>query len=101
MNALIEKLTGLDKMSDQVIATDFLVAAKSGVQNYAVAITETTSPQLRATLINHLNDMITTHETISDYMMSKGYYHAYNMEDQYHVDKKVTDAALKLTEFIR
>ncbi|MDF2943371.1 MAG: yraD [Herbinix sp.] len=100
MNALIEKLTGMDKMSDQVIATDFLVSAKSGVQNYAVAITETTSPQLRATLINQLNDMITTHEAISDYMMSKGYYHAYNLQDQYQVDMKVTDTALKLSEAI-
>jgi similar to spore coat protein len=100
MNALIEKLTGMNKMSDQVIATDFLVSAKSGVQNYAVAITETTSPQLRATLINQLNDMITTHEAIADYMMSKGYYHAYNLQDQYQVDMKVTDTALKLSEAI-
>lgn len=43
MNGLIETLTGMDKMTDQVIATDFLISAKSGVQNYAVAITETTS----------------------------------------------------------
>lgn len=42
MNALIESLTGMNKMSDQVIATDFLIAAKSGVRNYAIALTETT-----------------------------------------------------------
>ncbi len=100
MNSIIEKLTGTDKLSDQVIATDFLVSSKSGIQEYAVAITETTSPQLRATLINQLNDMINTHEVISDYMMSKGYYHAYNLEEQYKVDMKVTDTALNLKEFM-
>jgi similar to spore coat protein len=100
MNSIIEKLTGTDKLSDQVIATDFLLSSKSGIQEYAVAITETTSPQLRATLINQLNAMITTHEVISDYMMSKGYYHAYNLEEQYKVDMKVTDTALNLKEFM-
>lgn len=99
MNALVEKLTGMDKMTDQVIATDFLVALKSGIKDYAVAITETTSPQLRTTFISQLNDMITTHEAISDYMMNKGFYHAYHMQEQYQEDLKVTDTALGLKEF--
>lgn len=101
MNALIEKLTGLDKMSDQVIATDFLVSAKSGLQNYAVAITETTTPQLRAILINQLNDIINTHEAISNYMMNKGYYNAFDLEEQCRVDMTVTDTALKLAQSMK
>lgn len=100
MISIIEKLTGADKLSDQVIATDFLLSSKSGIQEYAVAITETTSPELRVTLINQLNDMINTHEVISDYMMSMGYYNAYNMEEQYKEDMKVTDTALNLKEFM-
>lgn len=98
MNAVIEKIIGMDKMTDQVIATDFLVASKSGIQNYAVAITETTSPQLRAVLISQMNDMITAHEQISDFMMKKGFYHAYNLKEQYQVDMKVTDTALDLAK---
>ena len=97
MNGLIEMLTGMDKLSDQVIATDFLIAAKSGVQNYSIALTETTSPELRTALKKQLNDAINTHETISDYMMKKGYYHAYNLQEQYKVDMKMADTALKLT----
>ncbi|WMJ89073.1 spore coat protein [Anaerocolumna sp. MB42-C2] len=100
MNALIEKLTGMDKMSDQVIATDFLVSTKSGVQNYAVAITETLSTQLRNTLISQLNDTITSHEAITDYMMKKGYYNAYDLQAQYKVDLKATDTALSLKAVI-
>ena len=97
MNGLIEMLTGMDKLSDQVIATDFLIAAKSGVQNYSIALTETTSPELRTALKKQLNDAINTHETISDYMMKKGYYHAYNLQEQYKVDMKMAETALGLT----
>lgn len=97
MNALIESLTGMNKMSDQVIATDFLISAKSGVRNYSIALTETTSPEVRATLRRQLNDAIVTHGTISNYMMKKGYYHAYDLQEQFKVDMKITDTALNLT----
>ena len=97
MNGLVEMLTGMDKLSDQVIATDFLIAAKSGVQNYSIALTEVTSPEIRSTLKKQLNDAINTHETISNYMMKKGYYHAYDLKEQYKVDMKMADTALTLT----
>lgn len=100
MNVLIEKLTGMDKMTDQVIATDFFVSAKSSVQNYAVAITETMSPLLRTVLLNQLNDAIASHEAISDYMIKKGYYNAYDLQEQYKVDMKTTETALGLKEFM-
>ncbi|MCT8975044.1 spore coat protein [Clostridium sp. CX1] len=96
MNALIETLTGMDKLSDQVIATDFLVSAKSAVRNYSIALTETTSPEIRSTLRRQLNDAITTHEVISSYMMRKGYYHAYNLQEQFKVDMQTTETALNL-----
>ena len=96
MNALVESLTGMDKLSDQVIATDFLVSAKSAVRNYSIALTETTSPEVRTTLRKHLNDAITTHETILNFMMIKGYYHAYDLKEQFKVDMKTTDTALNL-----
>lgn len=98
MNGLMESLTGMNKMTDQVIATDFLISAKSGVQNYAVAITETTSPEVRVILKKQLQDAIVTHEKISRYMEKKGYYNPYDMNEQYKVDMKTTDTALNLTE---
>lgn len=97
MNALIESLTGMNKMTDQVIATDFLISAKSGVQNYAIAITETTSPEIRAALKKQLKDAIITHEKISNYMMKNGYYHAYDLQEQFKLDMETTDTALNLT----
>lgn len=96
MNAIIESLTGMNKMSDQVIATDFLISAKSGVRNYSIALTEITSPEVRAILRKQLNDAIYTHETITNYMMKKGYYHAYDLQEQLRVDMKTTETALNL-----
>lgn len=100
MNGLVESVIGMGKMTNQVIATDFLISAKSGVQNYAVAITEATSPEVRLALKRQLKDAIATHEKISNYMMKNGYYNAYDMEEQYEVDMKTTDTTLSLTKNI-
>jgi similar to spore coat protein len=97
MNSIIETLTGMDKMTDQVIATDLLIAAKSAVRNYSIALTETTSQEVRTILRKQLNDAITSHETISNYMIKKGYYNAYNLQEQYKVDMQTTETALSLT----
>lgn len=97
MNSIIEGLTGMNKMSDQVIATDFLIAAKSAVRNYSIALTETTSQEVRTVLRKQLGDAIATHELISNYMMKNGYYYAYNLDEQYRVDMKTTQTALNLT----
>jgi similar to spore coat protein len=98
MNALIESITGMNKMSDQVIATDFLIAAKSGVRNYAIALTETTNSEVRIILRKHLKDAINTHEKIFNYMVDRGYYSPYNMEKQLEIDTTTADTALNLTE---
>lgn len=98
MNAIIESLTGMNKMSDQVIATDFLISAKNGIINYAAAITETKSPELKAALRKQLDAAILTHEIITEYMMKKGYYHPYDLQEQSKVDLKTTDTALSLTK---
>jgi similar to spore coat protein len=96
MNALIEKFTGMDKISDQVIATDFLIAAKNGVINYSMALTETTSPEVRTVLRKQLGDAIATHEKIMAYMMKNEYYLPYDLKEQFEVDMYTTDTALKL-----
>lgn len=98
MNAIIESITGMNKMSDQVIATDFLIAAKSGVRNYAIALTETTNSEVRNILRKQLKDAISTHRKIFNYMVDRGYYDPYSMEKQLEIDMTTTDTALNLTE---
>ncbi|MFL6562519.1 MAG: spore coat protein, partial [Bacillus sp. (in: firmicutes)] len=96
MNQLIQNMMGMGGMTDQVIATDFLISAKAGVRNYAVAITETATPQLKSALRAQLNDAITTHEKITSYMVAKGFYHPHDLSEQLQVDLTVSDTAINL-----
>ncbi|MDQ1001096.1 hypothetical protein QFZ28_001496 [Neobacillus niacini] len=98
MNQLIQNLMGMGGMTDQVIATDFLISAKAGVRNYTVAITETGTPELKAALREQLNTAIATHEKITNYMIAKGFYHPHNLSEQLQVDLNVSDTALKLAQ---
>lgn len=86
MNTMMENLTGMSAMTDQVIATDMLIAAKSGIKNYAVAISECATPEVRDVLRKQLDTAIQTHEQISNYMISRGMYHAYNVNEQIQMD---------------
>ncbi|OIJ15239.1 spore coat protein [Anaerobacillus arseniciselenatis] len=97
MNQIVQNLTGMGPLTDQVIATDLLIAAKSGIKNYSVAITEASTPEVRATLQQHLDDAINLHEQITNYMISKGYYHPNNVQEQISVDQLAAQTALNLS----
>jgi similar to spore coat protein len=94
MNTLLEHLTGLHTMTDQVIAMDFLIAAKSGVRNYAMAVTEAVTPEIKATLTKQLEEAIDMHERISMYMMENGWYHPWNVKEQFQFDLQNIQTAL-------
>ncbi|KKK38580.1 spore gernimation protein GerQ [Mesobacillus campisalis] len=98
MNQLIQNLIGMGGLTDQVIATDFLISAKSGVRNYAVAVTEAATPELRDELREQLRAAIATHEKITNYMVAKGFYHPHNLEEQLKVDLTATETVMNLTE---
>ncbi|MFB5191843.1 spore coat protein [Alicyclobacillus fastidiosus] len=96
MNPIIENITGTADMTDQVVATDLLITAKTGVWNYSVAITETASPEVRAVLRKQLEDAIETHELVSKYMLDQGWYHAYNPQEQIALDLQNAQTALNI-----
>lgn len=98
MNQLIQNLVGMGGLTDQVIATDFLISAKAAVRNYAVAITETATPELKTALRQQLNDAIATHENITNYMMAKGYYHPHDLSEQLQLDLTAADTAINLAQ---
>ena len=100
MNGILESITGMSNLSDQVIATDFLISVKSGIRNYGIAITETTSKEVRSILKKQLQEAITTHEIITNYMIKNGYYHAYNPSEQIRLDLQVADTALDIAKGI-
>jgi similar to spore coat protein len=96
MNTIMENVTGMNALTDQVIATDLLIAAKAGVKNLAIAITETTSPEVRATLTKQLNEAITFQAGVSGYMIKNGYYKPYHMGEQIKSDIQAAETALNL-----
>ncbi len=98
MNDLIQNMVGMGGLTDQVIATDFLISAKAGVRNYTVAITEAATPELRSVLREHLRSAIQTHENITNYMVSRGFYHPHNLSEQLTVDFTASDTALQLAQ---
>ncbi|MCT4477152.1 spore coat protein [Peribacillus frigoritolerans] len=98
MTNFLQNMAGMGGMTDQVIATDFLNSAKSGIRNTAFAITETASPELRAALREQLRSAVETHGLISDYMVSKGYYHPQDISEQSKVNLKAANTALNLSQ---
>lgn len=95
MNKILEYFTGMGALTDQVIATDLLISAKSGVRNYAMAVTEAGSPEIKAILTRQLEDAIDLHERISTYMTERGWYRPWNIKEQFQLDLQNADTALK------
>ncbi|OCA85146.1 spore coat protein [Pseudobacillus wudalianchiensis] len=98
MNSILKNLVGMGGMTDQVIATDFLISAKAGVRNLAVALTETATPELRSVLREQLRTAIETHKNISHYMIDKGYYHPGALNEQLQVDFEAAQTAINLAK---
>lgn len=96
MNPIIENLTGMNALSDQVVAMDLLIAAKSGVRNFAMAVTESGTPEIKEMLTRHLTEAIDMHEQVCLYMEEKGWYHAWDTNEQINLDLNNIDTALNL-----
>ncbi|MCR8848213.1 spore coat protein [Rossellomorea sp. SC111] len=96
MNFVVENLTGMKALTDQVVAMDLLIAAKSGVRNYAMAVTESGSPEVKEMLTKHLEEALDLHEQISSYMVERGWYHAFDTNKQLDLNLKNIDTALQL-----
>jgi similar to spore coat protein len=96
MNSIIESLMGMDTLTDEIIASDMLIAAKTGIKMYAFAITEAATPEVRDTMHRQLQDAIAIHGEITQYMVSKGLYHPYNAGEQIQLDMQVAGTAATL-----
>ncbi|WP_106767645.1 spore coat protein [Paenibacillus faecalis] len=77
----------MPEMADMTFAMDFLLRAKEGVRNLAIALTETASPDVRALLHNHLKQGITMHQEITELMIRKKWFHPYELNEQYQLDQ--------------
>jgi similar to spore coat protein len=79
---------------DQIIATELLMGAKSAVRNYAYALTETASSEVKNVLKKHLNSAIEFHDGVANYMMNKGYYVPHDVNQQIQMDIQNAQAVI-------
>lgn len=68
--------------------------AKTSVRNYAIAITETATPQLRETFQKQLNNAIVLHGKVFAFMYERGLYPSYQLEQLLATDVKNASKAL-------
>ncbi|WP_339159523.1 spore coat protein [Paenibacillus sp. FSL W8-0186] len=96
MHPILEYITGMNKLTDEVIAMDLLINAKSGVRNYAMAVTECITPEIKTVLAKQLEEAIDTHEMILTYMMERNLYHPYNVNEQIQLDLQNIQTAMNI-----
>lgn len=70
--------------------------AKTAVRSYAIAITETATPQLRETLQKQLNAAIQLHGKVFYFMLSCGLYPSYDLPKLLSNDVATANKALSL-----
>ncbi|WP_274364935.1 spore coat protein [Paenibacillus thermotolerans] len=91
---------GMRKSSDgdmtAFYAAHLLGFVKTAVRNYAIAITETATPQLRGTLQKQLNAAIALHGKAFQFMYDRGLYPAYDLERLLALDTKNAAKALEM-----
>ncbi|MBC2723608.1 MAG: spore coat protein [Desulfosporosinus sp.] len=92
----IENSDGMPGLVDSTIALNFLLTAKSGIRNCAVALTEIADPEARTEVRKMLNVAIDLHAEISNLMMKKGWFQPYQVSEQFKLDKMSAQAALQI-----
>jgi similar to spore coat protein len=92
----VENAEGMPNLSDSTVALDFLLTAKMGVLNLAMALTEVTSPEVRSTLQRQLQDGIALHGEIAELMMRKEWFHPHDLSHQAKIDVKSSNMALQI-----
>jgi spore coat protein F len=70
--------------------------AKTSVRNYALAITETATPQVRDVLQRHLLNAIHLHGKVFAFMNERGYYPAYDIHQLLDSDIQTARKALSM-----
>jgi similar to spore coat protein len=77
---------GMPQRADALFALDFLLTAKEGVRNCAFALTESATPDVRMLLRQQLDEGLALHQEISELMMHKGWFHPYEVNEQFKLD---------------
>lgn len=95
----IRNSEGMPKLVDSTVALSFLLFAKTGVRNCAIALTEAATPEVRNVLKEQLNAAIDLHERIYKLMMDKKWFHPYNLDEQFRMDMESSATAVQIAGY--
>ncbi len=88
---LIQSLTGLGTLTEQVIAADCLQDTGDSVACWARALTEATTPSVRLLLRQQLDATLAAQERLLNYTLGKGYSNPVNPQEQLRMDMQAAD----------
>lgn len=94
----VRNAEGMPKLVDNTIALQFLLLAKTGVRNCAMALTEAATPEVREIFVSQLKTAINLHEEITNLMIRKGWFHPYNLNEQFALDIKSSQTAVEIAK---
>lgn len=89
-----QSMPGTSQMDDRIVASDLLISAKTEVKTYASALVEAATQEVRTVLKRQLNEAISFQEQVSNYMIQKGWYNAYNTSEQIKMDMSQTQSTI-------
>lgn len=89
----VANAVGMPETTDSTVAMDLLLDAKNGVKTCAIALTEATSPQVRATLLGQLRAALSLYNDATEMMLTKGWLHPDDLSHQAHVDRQTAEMA--------
>ncbi|MBT2575555.1 spore coat protein [Bacillus sp. ISL-51] len=87
---------GMPDLADSALALEFLLSVKSGIKDYAIAITETATPELRQALRTQLDTAIQLHGELSQLMIKKGWLSPTDTKKQFALDLKSAQTAVDI-----
>ena len=92
----LEYAEGMPGLVDSTIALNLLIGAKSGIRNCAMAITEIANTEARIKIRELITSQINLHAEISELMITKGWFHPYEVSEQFKIDEMSAQSALKI-----
>lgn len=95
----LENAEGMPALVDSTIALSFLNNSKSGIRTLAFALTETADPEARTAIRRMLDAAIDLHSEITAMMLIKGWFHPYQVKEQFALDKISSQAAVQIASW--
>ncbi|SDH68421.1 Coat F domain-containing protein [Alteribacillus persepolensis] len=87
---------GMPEQVDSAIALDLLISVKEAVRNYAIALTESASPEVRTTIRNQMEAAMDYQAEVVDLMVKKKWFYPNDTGTQQALDMQAAQTAVEI-----